>query len=145
MKTSYLAVFVLLLLALGMWCYHSGKGGAGALASPASAATSMTSGVTSTAGKISGSSSTKMGTVVPTDLLPADNNASWAKLNPSLSGSGPILGDTVSLYGKSTRVSSFNPNMQLRSDPEIIPQKIGFLEIPDRNMDKFRPNIEITA
>lgn len=94
--------------------------------------------------------STTPGVSVPTcdpvDLLPADNNNEWAKLNPT--GSGDL--DSVNLLsaghhsGIDTVGSSLrNANLQLRSEPANPRKDVGPWNITTIEPDLMRLPLEI--
>jgi hypothetical protein len=83
----------------------------------------------------------------PADLLPKDNNSSWAQLNPV--GKGPFndtnLMKATHLIGIDTVGTSLrNANLQLRSEPANPKVSVGpWMNSTIENEPDFRPAFEI--
>jgi hypothetical protein len=76
----------------------------------------------------------------PSDLLPADANSSWAKLNPNANNNQVIIPDLLEAgyhIGLDTIGQTLkNPNLQERSEP-IIPKQ----NVSPWNNSSFEPDI----
>ncbi len=79
----------------------------------------------------------------PMDLLPADSNSEWAKLNPTMNASpSENLLPVDKFIGTQSQILR-NANLQLRSDPPISRTNVGPWMNSTIEADPFRTPFEI--